>query len=126
MASTAIRPRRPRNRKPETRHYMNLMELMERFHTEEQCRAELEELRWPDGVHCPRCESHNIRTSYTRNTYDCGLCGYEFSVTSGTMFHDTHLPLQKWIVAAYLMVEARKGVSANQLKRTINVSYKTA
>ncbi|MEE9247633.1 MAG: IS1595 family transposase [Dehalococcoidia bacterium] len=114
------------SRKPETKHEMNLVRLMSKFHSEDECRTELEELRWPNGVACTRCGSIEIRNSYTRNTYDCGSCGYEFSVTSGTMLHDTHLPLQKWLIAAYLMIEARKGVSANQLKRTIDVSYKTA
>jgi transposase-like protein len=105
---------------------MNLMELMEKFHSDEKCRETLEELRWPDGKACPRCGATNIRNSYTRNQYDCGSCGYEFSVTSGTMLHDTHLPLRKWMVATYLICESKKGMSANQIKRTIDVSYKTA
>ena len=113
-------------RKPETKHQMSLMAVIEKYHDEDACRQDLTELRWPNGVACPRCGSVEIRNSYTRNQYDCGLCGYQFSVTSGTMLHDTHLPLQKWIVATYLMVEARKGVSANQMKRTLGVSYKTA
>ena len=62
----------------------------------------------------------------TRKQYDCITCGYQFSVTSGTIFHDTHLPLQKWFLAIYLIVESRKGVSANQMKRILGVSYKTA
>ena len=113
-------------RKPETKHKMNLMTLIEKYHDEDTCREDLEQLRWPDGVACTRCGSTEIRNSYTRNQYDCGSCGYQFSVTAGTMLHDSHLPLQKWIVATYLMVESRKGVSANQLKRTLDVSYKTA
>ena len=106
---------------------MNLMKLVARFHSEEHCREYLEGLRWPDKVVCPRCDSDRISRSYSRNQFDCNQsCGYQFSVTSGTMLHDTHLPLQKWLMAAYLMIEAKKGVSANQLKRTIDVSYKTA
>ena len=105
---------------------MNLVKLVERFHSEDACRQYLENLRWPDGVTCPRCESKSIRNSYTRNQYDCGSCGYQFSVTSGTILHDTHLPLNKWMMAVYLMIEARKGVSALQLKRTLDVAYKTA
>jgi transposase-like protein len=105
---------------------MNLVKLVNQFHSEDTCREYLEELRWPDGVQCPRCESKNIRNSYTRNQYDCGSCGYQFSVTSGTILHDTHLPLNKWMMAVYLMIEARKGVSALQLKRTLDVAYKTA
>jgi transposase-like protein len=105
---------------------MNLMKLMEQFHDANDCREALKDLRWPDGIVCPRCQSKLIRNSYTREQYDCASCGYQFSVTSGTIFHDSHLPLPKWFVAVYLMVESKKGISANQMKRTLNVSYKTA
>ncbi|MFH0941791.1 MAG: IS1595 family transposase [Chloroflexota bacterium] len=105
---------------------MNIMKLMEKFHSEDSCRNTLTELRWPDGVACPRCQSKEIRNSYTREQYDCASCGYQFSVTAGTIFQDTHLPLPKWFMAIYLMVESKKGISANQVKRTLNVSYKTA
>ncbi len=105
---------------------MDMMELMERFHTDDACRDVLEKLRWPDGVTCPRCKGKSIRNSYTRNQFDCGSCGYQFSALSGTIFHDSHLPLKKWFVAIYLMVESKKGISANQMKRTLKVSYKTA
>ncbi len=105
---------------------MNIMKLMENYHSDDACRQALAELRWQNGVVCPRCGSLNIRNSYTRSQYDCGSCGYQFSVTSGTIFHDSHLPLTKWFMAVYLMVEAKKGISANQMKRTLNVSYKTA
>ncbi len=105
---------------------MNIMKLVDKYHSEESCREALTELRWPNGVACPRCGSLDIRNSYTRSQYDCGSCGYQFSVTSGTTFHDSHLPLPKWFMAVYLMVEAKKGISANQMKRTLNVSYKTA
>ena len=105
---------------------MNLMKLIERFHSEEKCRDRLEALRWPDGVACLRCGSTSISRLRERALFDCNSCGYQFSVTAGTIFHDTHLPLRKWFLAAYLMVEAKKGISANQLKRTLDVSYKTA
>ena len=108
------------------KHEMNIMKLVDKYHSEESCRQALAELRWPNGVACPRCGSLDIRNSYTRDQYDCGSCGYQFSVTAGTIFHDSHLPLPKWFMAIYLMVEARKGISANQMKRTLNVSYKTA
>src|SRR3712207_4402610 len=61
-----------------------------------------------------------------RHQFVCRSCRYHFSVTAGTIFHDTHLPLWKWFLAVYLIVEAKKGLYANQLKRTLNVSYKTA
>jgi len=108
------------------RNAMNIMALMEQFDTDSECRAILENLRWPDGVKCPRCESEKVYRANPRKQFDCAGCGYQFSVMSGTIFHDTHLPLPKWFVAVYLMTESRKGISANQMKRTLGVSYKTA
>lgn len=105
---------------------MNLMQLFEDFDTDKECRQFLEALRWPTGVKCPTCQSEKISRIYERNQFDCDTCGYQFSVTANTIFHDSHLPLPKWFVAVYLMCESKKGISANQLKRTIKVSYKTA
>ncbi len=105
---------------------MNMMTLMERYHSEEKCRQVLEELRWPDGPRCPRCGSDKISRIHERNQFDCDSCRYQFSVTAGTIFHDSHLGLPKWFVATYLICESKKGVSANQMKRVLGVSYKTA
>ncbi|MBI4298675.1 MAG: IS1595 family transposase [Chloroflexi bacterium] len=105
---------------------MDMMQLMERFHKEEECRQILEELRWPEGAVCPRCEGEKHAYDSVRGVYDCYSCGYQFSVLVGTIFHDTKLPLRKWFVAVMLMVEAKKGMSANQMKRVLGVSYKTA
>lgn len=105
---------------------MDLPTLMERYGCEDKCRAYLEGLRWPEGVECPRCESNKISRIVKRNQFDCDSCRYQFSVKSGTVFHDSHLPLSKWFLAVYIMGESRKGMSANQLKRMLNVSYKTA
>jgi transposase-like protein len=105
---------------------INLVELIDRFHSEDSCRARLEELRWPEGVECPRCNSKSIARMEDRHQYQCRSCRYQFSVTAGTIFHDTHLPLWKWFLAVYLIVESKKGISASQLKRMIGVTYKTA
>jgi len=105
---------------------IDLMQLAEQFHSEEKCREALAELRWPDGVKCPRCEGERHAYDSERYVWDCYSCGYQFSVLSGTAFHDTKLPLRKWLMAVLLMVEAKKGVSANQMKRMLGVSYKTA
>ena len=118
--------RSPRQRKPETKYDMNLMKLIANFHTEEKYRERLAELRWTEGVKCPRCEGDKYAYDSKRFVYDCYSCGYQFSVITNTMLHDTHLPLNKWFIAVYMMCESKKGVSANQLKRTIGVSYKTA
>src|SRR3712207_4959978 len=103
---------------------INLISLVEQFQSEPACRAHLEELRWPDGVRCPRCAGTSISRIAARPQYDCNACRFQFSVTAGTIFHDTPLPLWKWFLATYIITESRKGVSANQIKRTIGVSYK--
>lgn len=105
---------------------MNLPTLNLDFDTDAECRQALEELRWPDGVKCLRCGSDKISRIKTRKQYDCDACRYRFSVTTGTVMNDSHLPLPKWFLAVLLMCEAKKGFSANQMKRTIGVAHKTA
>jgi transposase-like protein len=104
----------------------NLINLIERYGNEEKCRKALEALKWYNGVKCPRCGSKKISRITERNQYDCDKCRYQFSVTAGSIFHDSHLPLWKWFLAVYLMTESKKGISANQLKRSLDISYKTA
>ncbi len=105
----------------------NLVSLIEDFGSEERCRAYLEELRWPDGPECPRCaEPTTVSKIAARNQFECDKCRYQFSVTAGTLIHDSHLPLWKWFLAVYLMCESKKGISAKQLQRMLSVSYKTA
>jgi transposase-like protein len=105
---------------------MHLMKLMEDCSSQDECRAILEELRWRDGVKCPRCHGNKISHIRKRFQYDCDSCRYQFSVTAGTMFQDSHISLTKWFAAIYLMMESKKGMSANQLKRTLHVGYQTA
>lgn len=105
---------------------MHMMKLIDKFHSDEQCRDALEALRWPDGVTCPHCDCKSMSRLQTHHIFECNSCGYQFSTTVNTIFHDSHLPLPKWFMAIYLMVESKKGISANQMKRTLNVSYKTA
>jgi transposase-like protein len=104
----------------------NLINLVQRYSDESKCRSYLEALKWHDGVKCPRCGSVKVSHIVKRNQYDCDECRYQFSVTAGTIFHDSHLPLWKWFLAVYLMTESKKGISANQLKRSLAISYKTA
>jgi transposase-like protein len=104
---------------------MNLVELIAEFGNDEMCRKYLEALRWPKDVTCPRCDSRATAIA-NRSQFDCDACHYQFSATSGTIFHDTHLPLQKWFLATYLLCESKKGMSACQIQRTLGISYKTA
>ena len=78
---------------------MNLMMLMKDFDTDTECRTVLEDLRWPTGVRCPRCDLDKIyraEQKKARQQFDCASCGYQFSVTVGTIFQDSKLPLPTW------------------------------
>lgn len=101
--------------------------LVTRFGSEERCRDYVEGLRWPDGVICLRCrQTDGISRIEKRGQFDCASCGYQFSVRVGTVFQNSHLPLWKWLLAAYIMGESASGVSANRLKQLLGVPYKTA
>ena len=94
---------------------------------EQECRDYLSALRWPGGVECPRCsESARLLWLTSRSKWHCYACRYQFSVTAGTLFHSSHLPVWKWFVAVHLMLSGPVGVSANELRRTLGGSYKTA
>ena len=105
---------------------MTIIDLNRAFATEEKCVEYIKRLRWPHGVACPRCKAKTVSTLRNQGKYECSKCFYQFSTTAGTIFHDSRLPLEKWFLATYLMCESRKGVSANQLKRVLGISYKTA
>jgi transposase-like protein len=105
---------------------MNLADLTTKFSTDERCREMLRRLRWPVGVECPRCKQAAIELETNKELFYCKDCDYQFTVTAGTIFNDSHLPLTKWFMATLLLCEAKKGMSACQVQRTIGVSYKTA
>jgi transposase-like protein len=105
---------------------MDLCKLVQQFGTDDNCRAAIENMRWPDGVTCPACKSDKISRIVARNQFDCDSCRYQFSATVGTIFHDTHLPLHKWFLATYLLCESKKGMSALQMQRMLKVAYRTS
>jgi len=105
---------------------MALLEMLNKYSTDDKCREILTKLRWPEGVRCPRCNEDRVFWIEDRNQFECSSCSYQFSVTTGTVFNDTHLPLQKWFAATYLLCESKKGMSACQVQRTLGMSYKTA
>jgi transposase-like protein len=112
---------------------MNLLKITQKFKTQDEALDYLIQARWPNGVRCLACQSakvYNIathgKTKKVARLFECADCGLHFSATTGTLFHDSHLPLQKWFMAMALMCEAKKGISANQVARHIGVQYKTA
>ena len=105
---------------------MNLISVIDRFSSNETCADTLEELRWPNGIACPHCGEMRVSEYPEKHKWRCKDCRHKFTVTSWTIMHDSHLPLRKWFLAIYLMCESRKGMSANQLHRSLGVTYKTA
>ena len=115
---------------------MKLIDVTKSFATEEQCLAYLEASRWPDGVRCTVCGGKEV-SKITRKTasknkraqiYQCleNSCKSQFSATNGTIFSDSHLPLNKWFMAIALLVDAKKSMSALQLSRHLDCNYRTA
>jgi hypothetical protein len=115
---------------------MKLIDVHRQFNTDDKCLDYLEAMRWPNGVGCIACGSLKVsritRESKSKNKrtriYQClePQCKHQFSPTAGTIFHDSHLPLEKWFLAIALICEAKKGVSACQMQRHLGVNYRTA
>jgi transposase-like protein len=107
---------------------IGLGELMARFNCDSKCREYLEQLRWPSGPVCPKCGKKEIARVVNRDAVlRCVDCQAQFTVTAGTVFNDSHLPLSKWFIATFLLCESKKGVSALQIQRILKIGgYKTA
>ena len=105
---------------------ISLPAFFKQYGTEPQCVKALEKLKWPNGFHCERCGYHKHSFIKTRMYYQCTACKHQTSLTRGTLFHSTKLPLTKWFLAIYLISQCKNGISALELKRQIGVSYKTA
>lgn len=105
-----------------------------RFTNEEAARAHLEETRWPNGPVCPHCggmeRQSRIEANPAKGVRDgllfCGHCRQQYTVTVGTVFEDSKVPLHKWVYAIHLMCASKKGISSKQLERVLGVTYKTA
>ena len=101
------------------------------FTNEDKAREHLERLTWPNGPTCPHCgECENVKRlegkSHRKGLIQCNSCGGNFTVTVGTVFERSKVPLNKWLLAAFLMSSSKKGMSAHQIHRMLGVTYKTA
>jgi len=107
---------------------LSMAEFMERYGTEEKCHAALVASRWPRGFRCPACrdERHSTFVREGRSYWQCYRCRHQTTVTAGTIFDATKLPLTSWFVAMHLMTQAKNNVSALELKRHLGVRYKAA
>ena len=105
---------------------MNIIQIFKQFPTQESYINHLEQKRWGGVPVCPYCTSTNTYKAKDRLRHHCNGCRKSFSVTIGTIFHDTRLPLQKWFLAISLMLNAKKGISSRQLARDLELPVKTA
>ena len=101
------------------------------FKDDNAARQYLESLRWPNGAVCPHCGSNEAHYALNGSAHRPGLwkckdCREQFSVTVGTVFERSKIPLSKWLMAVYLLCSSKKGMSSHQLHRTLGVTYKTA
>jgi transposase-like protein len=94
--------------------------------SESDCLAFLESIRWNGQPTCPYCNSWRTSTVPRECRHRCNNCNTAFSATVGTIFHRTHLPLQKWFVAISLVLDAREPISARQLARRVDINKNTA
>jgi transposase-like protein len=98
----------------------------ERFGTEAQCRQSLLEMRWHDGLTCPSCGGGSFCELKTRKVHQCNRCKKQLSLTAGTVFQDTKLPLTTWFLAIYLLTQSKGGISSIELGRRLGVKQPTA
>lgn len=104
----------------------SLTQLFEDYGTEEQCKKALFDVKWPTGFCCPTCQKSSYCVLEKRHLYQCNRCHHQTSLTSGTLFEYTKIPLTTWFLAIYLITQSKSGLSALSLMRQIGVSYNTA
>lgn len=119
---------------------LNLIKLAQEYSDEDKARELLESLRWPNGVTCPHCrrgkseckDVYRLEPKPTskspgrKGLYCCAACRKQFSVTVGTVFEGSHIPISKWLMAMFILCSSKKSISSNQLHRMLGVTYKTA
>jgi len=101
-------------------------EARREFSTQHKCEVHLKRLRWPNGVTCPKCGANHPGYIKTRKLWQCKACRYQFSVTTGTIFHRSKIDLPRWFMAIWAMCHSPKSISAKQLERELGVHYETA
>jgi transposase-like protein len=107
---------------------LSLAQFMRDFGTEAKCYRALYRSRWPRGFRCPACDGH-WRCRFRREGrvyYQCRTCRHQTTLTSGTLFQHSHLPLTTWMLALYLLTSTKTDLSALELKRHLGVNYKAA
>jgi transposase-like protein len=123
----------------EERDELNLITLAQEYSSDEKARAFLESKLWPNGPVCPHCKNdgkakpnsklepkEGSKSAVRKGVYFCGACREQFTVTVGTIFEGSHMPIGKWLMAIFILCSSKKSISANQMSRMLKVQYKTA
>ncbi len=105
-----------------------LVECIEQFSDADRANEFMTQMRWPNGVECPRCQSKNLRQIKTRRLWVCKDCAghNQFSVKVGTIFEDSAIPMGKWLTAIWLILNAKNGISSYEIHRAIGITQKSA
>ena len=121
--------------KTEEKDELNLITLAQRYSDDDKARELLESLFWPHGAYCPHCKAdmpYKLTPKATskrparKGLYKCRTCRKQFTVTVGTIFEDSHIPIGKWLMAIFLLCSSKKGMSAHQIHRMLKITYKSA
>lgn len=124
--------------KPKDKDELNLVKLAMEYADNDKARELLESMRWPKGPVCPHCKNSTdkkiskltpragSKVSVRKGVYFCGACRKKFTVTVGTVFEGSHIPISKWLMAMFIICSSKKSISANQLSRMLDLTYKSA
>lgn len=118
---------------------INLITLASQYSDNDKARELLEQLRWPKGAICPHCKNDGqaktisklepkagSKSAVRKGVYFCGACRKQFTVTIGTVFEGSHIPISKWVMALFIICSSKKAISAHQLHRMLGLTYKSA
>ena len=105
---------------------LSLTAFLGEYGTEEQCHNALHRWRWPNGFVCPQCAHTGCCEITSRQLYQCSRCHHQTSVTAGTIFEATKLPLTTWFLGMYLLTQSKNGISALELRRQLGITYNAA
>lgn len=122
-------------KKKENPNEFNITNNAEHFVDADKARELLERMRWPNGTVCPHCKvtgaykieaKEDSKKGARKGLWKCATCRKQFTVTVGTIFEDSRIPLNKWLLAIHLLCSSKKGMSAHQIHRMLGVTYKSA
>jgi transposase-like protein len=105
---------------------ISVFKFLKQFPDEDTCEKYIMAARFPRGVYCPHCGNHRIYRLETQKRFKCGNCRKQFTVRTGSVLAESKVPLQKWLMTAWIMTTHPKGISSIQLSKTLGVTQKTA